>query len=419
MPGPVPPHRQSPARGRPSGSRRVGAVRHVPPIPGAGSSGESVEPRGRVRKDAVAVLADRVFVHARPSDASDLAALIDADAGGLVLTGARPVRAARRCREEQAFEGPILFDLAAAEGRVATREDPFEGDGDRLIETTLEERVQGQIDAGADAALTPTRYLRAGDWGAVEAAVEGVIALGRDDVVLSLPMDGGWLAPGLVDKVIGLLAEVPIPKAVMLGRRSNRPQRITDGALGLRRLVTEVPNVALFRTDLAGLDAVAQGCLAASIGTSGALRRIVPPGEAAAYGRSGSDDRSPSVLVPDLLAYVRGGLLADRFGDRRAPPCRCARCGGRGIVRFLGEEDWKDARLHGVAVWTEWARNLLYPDSPHGRRRYWRRLCRDAIAAHARFNTFVRAREPVFVPPESLWVWAGEDGVSPRDPRVP
>lgn len=384
MPGPVQP------------SRRVDA------------SGESTRARARARRDAVAVLTDRVFAHARPSDASDLVALVGADHGGLVLTGANPVRAARRCREEQAFGGPILFDVAAAEGNIATRERPFDESGDRLVEATLEERVQGQIDAGADAALTPTGYLRAGDFGAVEAAIGRAVGLRRDDVILSLPMDVGWLARGLIDKVIGLLAEVPIPKAVMLGGQFNPPQRVLDGVLGLRRLIAEVTNVALFRTDLAGLDAVAQGCLAASIGTSSALRRIVPPGEAA-YGPAGGDDRSPSVLVPDLLAYVRGGVLADRFGDRPAPPCRCARCGGRGIVGFLRQEDWKDARLHGVAVWTEWARNLLYPDSLDGRRRYWRRLCRDAIAAHARYNTLVRAREPMFVPPESLWFWAGED----------
>ncbi|MCO5973145.1 hypothetical protein [Actinoallomurus soli] len=385
--------------------------RPVPPVRRVQASGESMGAGGRARGGAVAVLAGRVFAHARPSDASDLAALVGTG-GGLVLTGANPVRAARRCREEQAFGGPILFDLAAAEAKVATRDRPFDDGGDGLMEITLEERVQGQIDAGADAALTPTGYLRAADFGAVEAAIEGAVGLGRDDVILSLPLDAGWLAPGLIDKAIGVLAQAPIAKAVMLGGRPDPPRRMMNGLLGLRRLVTEVPDVALFRTDLAGLDAVAQGCLAASIGTSGALRRIVPPDEAAVYGPANGDDRSPGVLVPDLLAYVRGSVLAERFGDRPAPPCRCARCGGRSIVSFLRQEDWKDARLHGVAVWTEWARNLVHPDSPDGRRRYWRRLCRDAIAAHARYNTSVRAREPVFVPPESLWLWAGEDTAS-------
>ena len=58
-----------------------------------------------MRGDAVTVLAGRVFAHTRPSDASDLVALVDPEDGGLVLTGANPVRAARRCREEQRGSG--------------------------------------------------------------------------------------------------------------------------------------------------------------------------------------------------------------------------------------------------------------------------------------------------------------------------
>lgn len=381
-------------------------------MPGpAAPPGEPARQRGRRRGDAVAVLGGRVFAHTRPCDATEVAGLLGAE-GGLVLSGARPVRAARRCRDEGGFTGPILYDLAAAETGIADRDEPFDGTGDGLLEIPLEQRLQGQLDAGADAALTPTRYLRAGDLGAVEAAIRGVLRLGRDDVILSLPLDAGWLAPGLIDTLIGLLADVPIPKAVMTGGRPDPPQRVMDGVLGLRRLVTEVPDVALFRTDLAGLDAVAQGAPAASIGTSDALRRILPPGTASGYGRrrgEADDDRSPRVLVPDLLAYVRGGLLAERFGDRPAPICRCAWCGGRSITGFLRQEDWKDARLHGVAVWSGWAREILYPDSAEGRRRYWRRLCRDAIAAHARYNARIRSPEPAFVPPEPLWVWAGDD----------
>lgn len=386
--------------------------------------GEPARQQGRRRGDAVAVLAGRVFAHTRPCDATEVAGLVGAE-GGLVLTGARPVRAARRCREEYGFTGPILYDLAAAESGVADRDEPFDGTGDRLLEVPLEQRLQGQIDAGADAALTPTRYLRAGDLGAVEAAIRGVDRLGRDDVILSLPLDAGWLAPGLIDKLIDVLSGVRIPKAVMPGGQFDPPQRVMDGVLGLRRMVAEVPDVALFRTDLAGLDAVARGCLAASIGTSGSLRHIVPPGAAPLYGGrdEAGEDRSPSVLVPDLLTYVRGSVLADRFGERPAPICRCAWCGGRSIAGFLRQEDWKDARLHGVAVWSAWVRNILYPDSVEGRRRYWRQLCRDAIAAHARYDALIRSPEPAFVPPAPLWAWAGDDtspaATSPAAPARP
>lgn len=359
------------------------------------------------------LLANRVFVHTRPGDAAGVLGLIDHDTSGLVLTSSdhrKLVRTIRKCRDELGFLGPILFDPGTSETVMATREAPFKQELDQLFQIPLADQLQNQIQCGADAALTPTGYIQAGDLSTIDATLRSVAELRRDDVIVSLPLDQGWLAEGVVDKAIELLADSGLPKAIMLGGQLNPPQRVLGGVRNLRRLITEVPNTALFRTDLAGLDAVAQGALAASIGTSSGLRHIIPPGKSANHNKKGAnEDQSPSLLVADLMSFLRGSTLADRFGELPSPLCHCTQCDGRQINQFLGQASWKDARLHSVAVWSAWSRNVLHPDSLAGRRRYWKQLCREAIAAHTRYDALVGAGNELFVPPEPLQIWASED----------
>src|SRR6266536_845767 len=331
------------------------------------------------RAGAAKLLAGRILAHARPVDSAELPRLIDDGASGLVLAGAGARAAARQCREH-GYGGVLLIDPAAYENHAATADEPFQRPAADLFGTSLRELVADQFAVGADAALTPTGWIRAGDAATVRSLAEQVASLGRDDVVASVPLDSGWLEAGLADAV--------------------------DGA-------------ALFRTDLAAFDAVAHGALAGSIGTASGLRHFVRPGHRAFYGKPKQGqpaDRSPSVLAADLVRFVRGSTLAEHFGETPAPFCSCAVCGQRRITSFVREDDRKAARLHGVAVWTEWLSGLTGQVSPRDRQRYWRNVCRHGITMHEAYNRWAN-RPDGLVPPAPLRIWAAGEPQPPAAAR--
>jgi hypothetical protein len=220
---------------------------------------------------------------------------------------------------------------------------------------------------------------------------------------------------------LDLLSRIALPKAVFIAGQFNPPERITpagESVLNLRRLATSPGEVALFRTDLAGMDAVAHGALAASIGTSGAFRHFIPPGQKPFFSQPPAGeppDFSPSLLVDDLVSFLRGSTLARRFRDRAAPLCPCKACSQRRISSFTGRDDHQAARHHNVAVWSQWLPGLAGPAGPQARQRYWLGLCRAGIGGHEVFDNMVQ-QPGAFVPPLPLQVWAraGPATVPPR-----
>ncbi|SMD27629.1 hypothetical protein [Kibdelosporangium aridum] len=165
-------------------------------------------------------------------------------------------------------------------------------------------------DYGACVALTPTGYLQAGDSDALRAAVRAAREIGRDDVLFSAPLDIGWFLNDHIDHLIAVLATLPLPKAVFLGGQFDPMDRYRDGVPNLRRVVAEAGDIAVFRTDLTGFDAMSQGAFATSIGSGGSLRHIIPFGQ---IRRSNNKDESPSVLYGDLMTFYKGSTLADKF----------------------------------------------------------------------------------------------------------
>ncbi len=370
------------------------------------------------RAGAAKLLAGRILAHARPVDSAELPRLIDDGASGLVLAGAGARAAARQCREH-GYGGVLLIDPAAYENHAATADEPFQRPAADLFGTSLRELVADQFAVGADAALTPTGWIRAGDAATVRSLAEQVASLGRDDVVASVPLDSGWLEAGLADMAVDLITRIKAPKAVFIEGQFNPPERVAGGVANLRTLVGAVDGAALFRTDLAAFDAVAHGALAGSIGTASGLRHFVRPGHRAFYGKPKQGqpaDRSPSVLAADLVRFVRGSTLAEHFGETPAPFCSCAVCGQRRITSFVREDDRKAARLHGVAVWTEWLSGLTGQVSPRDRQRYWRNVCRHGITMHEAYNRWAN-RPDGLVPPAPLRIWAAGEPQPPAAAR--
>jgi DNA modification methylase len=361
--------------------------------------------------DAARLLAGRVFAQARVTDTEHLLRLINGKHSGLVLTGIKGARAALKVRQIVGASCPILIDPAAYETECATPVEPFHLSGRTTRQAQALETFTSELcRMGANAVLTPTRYICARDVASLKAVVAAVVAP-HPQAVLSLPLDIAWLSDQWIGTLTDILANSPVPKVVMLGDQPGSPERAASTLTNLRRLAAEVPQIGLFRTDLAAFDVMTHGALTAAIGTSSALRQVVPPNEEGVF--SGNrpaeePDTSPNVLVRELVTYVQGSVLADRFGDTPGPLCRCRHCGRRRLTTFLGRADWHHARLHGVAVWTEWLPNLIGEDSLTRREQAWTQLCQQGVEGHEILNRMAGDPADRFTPKHPLMFWAGE-----------
>ena len=357
-------------------------------------------------------LTDQILVHTSWDAAQKLLDLVlSSNAGGFALCGSKAGDGVKQLKRE-GFDGVLLIDSESYDEALATEDAPFVLPKGTLYEVTLDEILDGQLTCGATVALTPTGYLRAGDSDALKAAANVVAALGRDDVLFSVPIDIAWLSNDNIDQLIAVLARLEVPKAVFLGGQFDPLDRYRAAVANMRRLVAEAGHVAVLRTDLNGFDALCHGAFATSVGTGGSSRHVIPFGEQRRS--SNNKDQSPSVLYPDLMAFFRGSTLAKRFANARAPECTA--CGGRPLDTFLGKKDSTAAHAHGIHTWSEWISGLIGQPTLADRAKWWRNRCDAALAEYDAVND--RLDQPdVFEAPKALRAWAElPPWPSPTDP---
>ena len=359
--------------------------------------------------DAASLVSGKVLIHARATDVEYLLGLVDGTRSGLVLTGTTGARVAARRRRDLEIECPILFDPAVYETWRATPQVPFRGSSGALEGRSLDNFLREICKAGADAVLTPTGYIDAADVASLAAVLDAAPALDPQSII-SLPLDVTWLTYDWIDILIEMAASTPAPKAIMISGLPRRPSAAKEILANLRLVATEVPQVGLFRTDLAAFDMLARGALAGAIGSSNALRRLNPPDERGSMSKPPTEESadSPEVLVSELAAYLPGNVLAGRFSHAPGLICHCRHCGGRSLSRLVGKTEWLDARLHNFAVWTEWLPGLLADASLTPRQLSWIRLCQRGIERYESFAKFVNDRHETFTPGLPLLFWAGQ-----------
>lgn len=257
--------------------------------------------------------------------------------------------------------------------------------------------------SGAPLALTPTGYLARGAREALRTAARSVrYETDEDSTVLVLPLDSGWLADEAdVRFLIRELRPVTALKAFVLGADRNPLKRVS-ATRSLRSLLSEVPGVALIRTDLAGLDAIAHDAVFAAIGTRSSLRHARPPGEAF-FGATG---RPAHVLHPLLLRYSRCSVLTEKYRSCRPPVCDCEVCQGQSLTRFPDTEQGAlEAERHNAAVVYALAKRILEEPTEPLRRTAWRQMCAEAVLAHDIVNR--KLGYEAFRPDPALETWAG------------
>ncbi|MBB5913929.1 hypothetical protein BJY24_002796 [Nocardia transvalensis] len=354
--------------------------------------------------DAVAALQDRILLHTSALTAREITPLPSSIAG-LVLAGKTAAAGIKDLRRNH----PDLLLLRDPEGyrrALATEDDPFvledDEEQEHLFPLTLEEYLQAQRDCGADVVLTPTGYLNVGDSDALRALVRDAARIERDDVVVSVPLDIAWLKNDHITHLIAVLARLDRPKAVFLGGQFDPMERYKAAVENLRRLVAEAGNVAVLRTDLTGFDVMSHGAYAASIGTGGSLRHMIPFGETPFAQQK---DPSPSVLFEELMSFHKGSTLAQRFANTRPPVCDCETCHGQALDRFLSRDDRFDAHRHTVHTWASWAKDMHGQSTLADRATWWRNRCHTAVTYTEAVNAQINQPE-AFQAPKTLQAWA-------------
>ncbi|WP_143466806.1 hypothetical protein [Lentzea kentuckyensis] len=352
---------------------------------------------------SVGVLLNRMLVYARPSQVPNLEPHVSLDRGGFILAGAN-TNGRMRLLEDSGYNGVVLVDPAAYENHLATPEAPFWFPEDQLLPMTLDEQLNQQLIAGAPAAITPTKFVTAGDTDSLKAAARQVKALGRNDVIFAVPLDVSLLDRRYIRQVTAILVDAECPIGLVLGGQLDPLDQAARRIIPNLRMLAATVDLLPMRTDFNAFDLVAHGAFAGAVGTGGKVRHAVEPPQPDEFIVR---DQSPSVLVPELMCWWRGSKLMKIFGARQnlVPQCPCDVCGGQRLSRLQRRSDWNEAMAHSVATWSPYAENLIGAPTMRLRAQYWRNVCSNAVKYHEMFTKQLKRAKPI-KPQVPLTVWA-------------
>jgi hypothetical protein len=309
------------------------------------------------QESRVEILRDRLLVHVGGKVSDMTVRRLAETAGGLVFRG----KSGREhmLRIAPSLEVPCLFDPSLYESTWGATEPDvnlFGADG----------RIDEQIGLGAGALLSPSGAVREGDQDSLREVLEAGMtfvetcqetAPGRP-VFVVVPVSSAWLLGGDLEVLISALRDASVPVALVLGHRMD-PLSPKGAVAGLIRLVSELPEVLLLRSDLAGaIGALANGALAGTIGTNTSVRHFVLPDSSG----GGSPDESPSVLVRGANMFKKGSHLERLRSREGLLNCPCSVDEGRPVSRYGDPLSTPDAMVHNLWCANEVAARVLAYD---------------------------------------------------------
>lgn len=304
--------------------------------PSTAPSTALVAPRSIETGDAVALLADRQF-HVCGENKREESSLIRAHAGGAFLVGEDAPKYFQQIRRANP-DLPLIVEPRSLRKHWASEEQPFKGDGD---ENSFQLSLDAELDwqrMTSDLAITPTGQIRVNEFKTLKAVLREANKLDRKDVLLALPMAGGWLSQeSLTKQLIAVINRSRHP-VLLTFTGSGNPVDSMLRARAYRRIFQEttVPVIA-YRADAIGFDALAHGAIASAIGSYPSMRRLTPVG---GRGRSiDREDMSPHMFIPDMLRFVRSTHMRREWFAGSSPiHCFCDICRGEALDRLHGED---------------------------------------------------------------------------------
>lgn len=341
------------------------------------------------------LLEGRVLFVAGDAESRQHAALVDPVTEGLVLTSKNQGKDGRGMKHG-ASDVITVLEPKGAMSAFATPERPFILPDDGLFETNVHEILDGQRANGASLAMTPTGYVRAAEPDTLRAVATAGNAFTRDDTIHHVFLSPWYFHPDHLRQTIAILRRSDLPLAITVASKTN-PMTARGVVEGLRQAFLTLDWAMLWRADLAAFDALAHGARSAAIGTRPSTRHGVPAGD---RGQSSPDDKTPSVLVPDLARYIRSGKLREWFAGA-APVCLCKVCHGRPLDRFEDSStDHTTAMRHNLLV-TRTLRAGLF--AAPIMRTAWYELIDNALVAHETLRSLTSVKVKT---PSELKKWA-------------
>jgi hypothetical protein len=321
-------------------------------------------------------------------------------AGGLMLTHDHAAVAARL--RARGYRLPLVLDPACYFRNAADDAQLS------LLHPEPESRwVAVQCEQQVAMYLSRAPFVPAGDMAGLDAALESGRRFcdlagsqpHKAPAMIALPIHYQWLTTNHLGALCAALTQADTSVALLPGGQSD-PLASRQAVRGLVELLSDSPQpIAVLRTDLAGLGALAYGAVATAIGVSASQRHTTEPGKRGFT----QPDRTARVLVEPLLSWVRGSVLERIARDDGMLNCDCAVCYGRSLRRFGNPhpELLREAAAHSVLVWRAVADRVLSGPAG-GRAAAWLQACEDAREMHAR----LRAQSRVDVwEPDYLSSW--------------
>lgn len=324
---------------------------------------------------------------------------------GLVLTGKLDLGLVDDLRKTHP-ELTIACEPDADSEHFASVAEPFLLPPENLFgPVTLGRVLDDQIEAGASFALTPTGHLRAGDTDAAKAVIDQANELDREDVVVRLPFDATVMRTD--PQQIAAIARRSRHTVALSLAHDQDPMTGRGVVDAMRALTLGVPDLILWRTDLAAFAHLVDGGLSAGVGFVPSLRHGLAPGKGGK--RINRADRTPHVLLDEHLRYMRTSEMQRRFASTEPPHCSSIPCDGAALDRFTGSDaDRLAAHEHNAVTLLAMAAELRRV-KPEERARWWHARLTRAVNAHEESTRETSQHWPL---PPVLAAWAKLHGVA-------
>jgi hypothetical protein len=295
-------------------------------------------------------------------------------------------------------------DSESSRAYIATAPAPFALPTDESLTgpVTLADQIDC-ADKELDVILSPTGTIRAKDQEALESAVAGCDAVHDRRLVCSLPIEPDWLRDQSRTRLIEGIQSSSHPVAVSVVSQFD-PFEVTEVAEGLLALNAACGDkVLLHRCDMAGIQYLARGGLAASIAGTAALRHCVPPMRRSQKRRKRTRNGA-AVWIPGIHEY-RDVSEVRRWYGAAAPQCVLPLCCGRKLTDFdpANPDDIALLSAHNLIGPLGVVNDLLSQPDRHA----WLRSYRAQILA-SYDELRARTKDPAIEPYGSAQFWLSQ-----------